>query len=53
MADADVEDTKKIVEEHNGSIQVISKAGQGTTFRIRLPMAAAPPADRSKPSARE
>ena len=30
--------TKKIVEEHEGSIKVESKLGQGTTFRIRLPM---------------
>jgi signal transduction histidine kinase len=30
--------TRKIVEEHNGTIDVISKVGQGTTFRIALPM---------------
>jgi signal transduction histidine kinase len=30
--------TKKIVEEHEGRIEVQSKVGQGTTFRIRLPM---------------
>jgi signal transduction histidine kinase len=30
--------TRKIIEEHNGTIEVISKVGQGTTFRIRLPM---------------
>jgi signal transduction histidine kinase len=30
--------TRKIVEEHNGTIEVISKVGQGTTFRILLPM---------------
>lgn len=32
--------TKKIVEEHRGAIQVISKLGQGTTFRIILPVKA-------------
>jgi signal transduction histidine kinase len=30
--------TKKIVEEHNGSVELISKVGQGTTFRLRLPL---------------
>lgn len=30
--------TKKIIDEHEGSISVVSKVGQGTTFRIRLPM---------------
>jgi signal transduction histidine kinase/pSer/pThr/pTyr-binding forkhead associated (FHA) protein len=29
--------TKKIVEEHHGRIELISKVGQGTTFRIILP----------------
>jgi signal transduction histidine kinase len=39
--------TRKIVEEHNGSIDVISKVGQGTTFRIRLPMNPVMPADQT------
>jgi signal transduction histidine kinase len=30
--------TRKIIEEHEGVIQVTSKVGQGTTFRIRLPL---------------
>ncbi len=30
--------TKKIIEEHKGDIQVISKVGQGTIFRVRLPL---------------
>ncbi|MEI8195756.1 MAG: ATP-binding protein, partial [Phycisphaerae bacterium] len=30
--------TKKIIEEHLGTIAVISKVGQGTTFRMRLPI---------------
>ncbi len=30
--------TNKIVEEHEGKIEVTSKLGQGTTFRIKLPM---------------
>ena len=30
--------TKKIVEEHEGSISVQSKVGEGTTFTIRLPV---------------
>jgi len=30
--------TKKIVEEHNGSIELESKLGQGTTFRLKLPL---------------
>jgi len=29
---------KKIIEEHEGRIQVTSKVGRGTTFRIRLPL---------------
>jgi signal transduction histidine kinase len=32
--------TKKIVEEHNGTLELNSKLGQGTTFRIKLPMEA-------------
>ena len=30
--------TKKIVEEHNGTIELESKVGQGTTFRLKLPL---------------
>lgn len=30
--------TKKIIEEHTGTISVISKVGQGTTIRLRLPI---------------
>lgn len=30
--------TRKIVEEHGGQIQVISKVGQGTTIRLKLPL---------------
>ena len=30
---------KKVIEEHGGSIEVVSRAGEGTTFTIRLPAA--------------
>ncbi len=30
--------TKKIIDEHMGRIEITSKVGQGTTFRIRLPV---------------
>jgi signal transduction histidine kinase len=29
---------KKIVEMHRGSVEVMSVLGQGSTFRIRLPL---------------
>lgn len=32
--------TRRIIEEHNGSIQVESHSGQGTTFTVLLPMKA-------------
>jgi two-component system, NtrC family, sensor kinase len=32
--------TRRIIEEHNGSIQVESQSGQGTTFTLLLPMKA-------------
>jgi len=30
--------TRRIIEEHNGTIQVDSQAGKGTTFTVMLPM---------------
>ena len=30
--------TRRIIEEHNGTIQVDSQAGRGTTFTVMLPM---------------
>ena len=39
--------TRKIVEEHNGRIELISKLGQGTTFRIKLPISAQRPPDQT------
>jgi signal transduction histidine kinase len=39
--------TKKIVEEHGGRIEVKSDLGQGTRFRIHLPMNPAPTADQT------
>jgi two-component system, NtrC family, sensor kinase len=30
--------TKKIAEEHHGMVELVSKVGQGTTFRLKLPL---------------
>ncbi len=30
--------TRRIIEDHQGSIDVISREGRGTTFRIKIPM---------------
>ncbi len=30
--------TKKVVDEHGGTIEVVSGRDQGTTFTIRLPL---------------
>ena len=30
--------TRRIIEDHRGSIEVISQEGEGTTFRIQVPM---------------
>jgi len=38
---------KKIVDEHDGSISVKSKQGEGTTFTVRLPVFAATMSDPS------
>ncbi|MGD8251951.1 MAG: response regulator [Desulfobacterales bacterium] len=40
--------SKKIIEQHDGSVAVDSKKGQGTTFTIRIPRRAA--ADRTRPA---
>ncbi len=46
--------TKKIVDEHHGELELVSKLGQGTTFRIKLPMEAFQPADQTHgPGARK
>jgi two-component system, NtrC family, sensor kinase len=34
--------THGIIEQHGGSVEVDSKIGQGTTFKIKLPLTAAP-----------
>ena len=45
--------TKKIVEEHQGEIELVSKVGQGSTFRIKLPMKAQrPPGQTHGPGAK-
>ena len=36
---------RKIVHEHNGRIDVSSMPGEGTIFRVRLPITEAPPAE--------
>ncbi|UCD82819.1 MAG: response regulator [Desulfobacterales bacterium] len=33
--------TRKLIEEHQGKIEVTSQPGQGTTFKVRLPFRAA------------
>lgn len=38
--------TRRIVEAHGGSVEVESKLGQGSTFRLRLPAATGQEADR-------
>ncbi len=38
-----------IVKDHKGEIDVVSKVGEGTTFTIRIPMAA--PAAEAAPAA--
>jgi signal transduction histidine kinase len=30
--------TKKVIDDHNGSIEVASTLGVGTTFTLRLPL---------------
>lgn len=42
---------KFIVEAHHGSVDVTSTPGQGSTFRVRIPMAT-PNAERSTPNSR-
>ncbi len=39
--------TKKIVEEHHGLIEVTSKIGQGTTFRLKFPLSGGMQADQT------
>ena len=40
---------RSVVELHQGTIEVESPAGQGTTFRVRLPRRPAPAADATPP----
>lgn len=44
--------TKKIVEEHGGIVELVSKVGQGTTFRLKLPLNAGLTADQTHVPAR-
>ena len=37
--------TRKAVEEHRGTIEVISEEGQGTVFTLRLPFHPVPQSD--------
>jgi signal transduction histidine kinase len=37
--------TKKAVQEHNGTIDFVSKPGEGTTFRIEIPSDTTPPSE--------
>jgi signal transduction histidine kinase len=39
--------TRKIVDEHNGVVELVSKLGQGSTFRIKLPLHPGPRADQT------
>ncbi len=44
--------TKKLIEDHGGTITVSSEAGSGTTFTVTLPREPAlPPADGARPQA--
>jgi signal transduction histidine kinase len=38
--------TRKLVADHGGSVEFASVPGQGTTFRVRLPVGVAPVAER-------
>jgi signal transduction histidine kinase len=36
---------KHIAQEHRGSVEVVSKPGQGSSFKLRLPLNGIPPSD--------